>query len=117
MMAFGSPGSSDDERVTRNVPRSGPCCMGKYVAILPSVSRPYCLTTPATPTMVIGFFGSNQRCFPTASPCPESLREFLVDDGDLRSVEVVLIGEEAPRDQRNLHCLKVVCASSAYIDL
>ncbi len=40
---------------------------------------------------------------------PEALREILVDDGDLRHVDaVVLLGEEAARDQRNLHGAEIV---------
>src|SRR5215469_9912281 len=48
---------------------------------------------------------------------PESLREFLVNDGELRRFEVVLIREEAARDQWDLHCPKIVCACGTLIDL
>ena len=45
-----------------------------------------------------GLFGIEPEMFSDGVVVrPESLRELLVDDGDLRRVEVVLIGEEAAR--------------------
>src|SRR5271168_2470803 len=67
-MAAGSPDASEEVWATKYVLFEGNCDCAKYVAILPSVSRPYCFTTPTTPTMVMGFLGSNHKCFPTASP-------------------------------------------------
>src|SRR5882762_5904324 len=112
------------------------------MAILVSASRPYCLTTPTTPTIVKGFLGSNHRCFPIGSSCdqkrcanlsslttnsrsvsdriivrPKTLREFVVNDDCLRHVHRVMLGEKATLHQRNFHCAKVVSARSAHVDL
>ena len=49
---------------------------------------------------------------------PEALREILVDDGDLRRVDaVVLIGEEAARDQGICMVAKIVRACVRLIGL
>ncbi len=48
---------------------------------------------------------------------PEALREFLLDDDDLRRVRAVVLGEEAARDQRDLHGAEIVRAGRAQIDL
>ena len=88
-------------RATRYMPLSGFCCCGKYIAILPSVSRPYCLTTPTTPTMVKGFFGIEPQVLADGIVVrPEALGELFVDDHHLRLVGRVVLREEPASAQR-----------------
>ena len=85
---------------------------------MPSVSRPYCLTTPTTPTMVIGFLGSNHRCFPMASLCGQKRCANFWSMMTICGMSAVsCCGEKAARHQRNLHGTEIVHACGSLIDL
>jgi hypothetical protein len=48
---------------------------------------------------------------------PKTLREFFIDDGRLRHVRVVPLGEKAAPDQRNLHGPKIIGARDTKVHL
>src|SRR5271166_4179330 len=71
----------------------------------PPLSRPYCLTIPTTPAIVMGFFGSNQTCLPVG----------LSRGQKPLSVNGIVIIPAL--EQGNLHGPKVIRASRPQIHL
>ena len=83
------------------------------------MSRPYCLTDPTTPTILIRCLGSNQRCFPVASPFGQKRRANFSSMIATRAAfrRQVELFEEAALNDRDLHRLEVAERRGTQIDL
>ena len=104
----------------RSSPATGYCVCGKYIAIRESASSVYCFTRPTTPTTVSQ--GASARRspvrmrLPTASSSGQSCCAMNSSTITTRgAVPRVVLVEEAPAQQRDLHRLEVVAGDDALV--